>query len=786
MLTRGLSPARVLWNPLAVATMSVCLCGPLAAEGTQESQSNAGSPTLGRIFAAWKARQERIKSFYFVWNLHVVLPKGYEFPNVRGLAGVRRGGVGLDKDVEFTIPQSEWSGEGPARLRSDFGDFVYSAANGWKETGRFRITRNGILNSRLHLPTGSAEPPTIAIWRKVAIKHPSNWSSSGDYLLEDLEIDLAPLRLAVRPFGPVSDWSPDNIRVVSEDALVGDVRCIQLQMDKIDHSEQCWVDPKRDYSIVRWERRHSEGEALKVTIEPEHGPDHEWLPARWAWPLSGRPAGRVATFEATVTRRAVNPKLPDTTFAADHPAGTRVYDATVQLPIVESDDPSGMLARAEARTILNAIADAWVQRQAKVKRFKYAWRRDGERKTVNTFCVDGEKLMTEFKTPGEEGSPPRAPEKKGRAGLREGWPIHQSKTVFDGVTTRNLSFSSNPQRANGVLDIDAGYKDFWFGMAGDRYLMLIFRPFDAHEEGIPIAELREPAKFRVRKQKGKIGNVACVVIETERHPGMEMAYWLDPDRDYLPLREHRTLNGEDRDRLDISYRADSACGWAPDGWKDSTVGMGGRVFNPITDTITDFTINQAIPASDFQIETLPGTKVQDSRNDRRSARQKAREVAVAAREAKQKALAAAKEAREKIHPKPKPKPVYDPFADPAADVEAAFKLARETNKRVLIEFGANWCPGCRDLGVVLKDNADVSTELKKHFVLVLVDIDTDSGKTIQEKYVPKRQRNSIPHLAVLDPFGKVLKNDDTTALEVDDDYSVPRLQAFLAEWSPPK
>lgn len=145
-----------------------------------------------------------------------------------------------------------------------------------------------------------------------------------------------------------------------------------------------------------------------------------------------------------------------------------------------------------------------------------------------------------------------------------------------------------------------------------------------------------------------------------------------------------------------------------------------------------------------------------------------------------------RKAKEKAHPKPKPKPVYDPFADATADVEAAFKVARETNKRVLIEFGANWCPGCRDLGVVLKENAEVSRALNEHFVLVLVDTDTESGRQLQEKYVPKRQRNSIPHLAVLDPSGKVLKNDDTTALEVDDDYSVPKLQAFLAEWSPPK
>ena len=100
--------------------------------------------------------------------------------------------------------------------------------------------------------------------------------------------------------------------------------------------------------------------------------------------------------------------------------------------------------------------------------------------------------------------------------------------------------------------------------------------------------------------------------------------------------------------------------------------------------------------------------------------------------------------------------------------------------------GANWCPGCRDLGVVLKENADVAACVKKGFVLVLVDTDYDTGKKADEKYVPRRQRNSIPHLAVLDPTGKVLKSDNTQSLADGDDYNFGKVKAFLAEWSPAK
>ncbi len=80
----------------------------------------------------------------------------------------------------------------------------------------------------------------------------------------------------------------------------------------------------------------------------------------------------------------------------------------------------------------------------------------------------------------------------------------------------------------------------------------------------------------------------------------------------------------------------------------------------------------------------------------------------------------------------------------------------------------------------------MSAALNKSFVLVLVDIDSDSGRKLHEKYVPKRQRNSIPHFAILDSGDKVLKNDDTTAFEDGDDYDVSKLKAFFAEWSPSK
>ncbi len=205
--------------------------------------------------------------------------------------------------------------------------------------------------------------------------------------------------------------------------------------------------------------------------------------------------------------------------------------------------------------------------------------------------------------------------------------------MFDGATTRSLSVSDDPQRPGGILDITAGSRALDGGPPID-HLTLVFRPFDARFKDSKVAELRDPARFRVRKQRGHIGNVACVVIESEPGRGTLLSYWLDPARDYLPLREHRMEDGEDRERVDFSYRADPTCGWALAGWTHANVGAGGSLWAPRMDTIIEFTVNQPIPASDFQIDPPLNVKVQDRRIYRRAVRQKARDPASDARDAK--------------------------------------------------------------------------------------------------------------------------------------------------------
>jgi thiol:disulfide interchange protein len=169
--------------------------------------------------------------------------------------------------------------------------------------------------------------------------------------------------------------------------------------------------------------------------------------------------------------------------------------------------------------------------------------------------------------------------------------------------------------------------------------------------------------------------------------------------------------------------------------------------------VTRYAVNEPIPESTFTPVFPAGTTVTD--------------------------LAAAKKPR-----KPPRNPVYDPFAEPLRDLEAALKLAGEQNKRVLIDFGANWCGDCHALAGVFHDNADVSAALRAGFVLLLVDVENETGRQLYRRCAPNRKTMPIPHLAVLDPNGDILASEMSEFAV--SNYDVPKLRAFIAKWSASK
>lgn len=125
------------------------------------------------------------------------------------------------------------------------------------------------------------------------------------------------------------------------------------------------------------------------------------------------------------------------------------------------------------------------------------------------------------------------------------------------------------------------------------------------------------------------------------------------------------------------------------------------------------------------------------------------------------------------------KHLYPEITGAHADIEAALKQAKKEHKRVLLDFGGDWCPDCQVLDIYFHQapNEDL---LEKNFVKVNVNVGhMDANLDIAHKYgVPLK---GVPALAVLEPNGKVVyaQNKEFSNMRHMESASVTE---FLEKW----
>jgi thiol:disulfide interchange protein len=125
--------------------------------------------------------------------------------------------------------------------------------------------------------------------------------------------------------------------------------------------------------------------------------------------------------------------------------------------------------------------------------------------------------------------------------------------------------------------------------------------------------------------------------------------------------------------------------------------------------------------------------------------------------------------------------IYPENAQAEKDIAAALVKAAKEKKRVLIDFGGNWCGDCQVLQIYFHDPANRGL-LEQNYVLVPVNVGRyDENMDIAAKYgVPVSK--GVPALAVLDASGQVVysqRNAEFQAMRRMDSASVT---AFLLQW----
>lgn len=124
------------------------------------------------------------------------------------------------------------------------------------------------------------------------------------------------------------------------------------------------------------------------------------------------------------------------------------------------------------------------------------------------------------------------------------------------------------------------------------------------------------------------------------------------------------------------------------------------------------------------------------------------------------------------------KNLYSETSDAKADIAAALVRARREHKRVILDFGGNWCGDCQVLDIYYHQSPNAEL-LEKNFILVHVNIGhMDKNVDVAQKYnVPITK--GVPALAVINANGKLLYAESPKEFE----HATPEaITAFLKRW----
>ena len=125
-----------------------------------------------------------------------------------------------------------------------------------------------------------------------------------------------------------------------------------------------------------------------------------------------------------------------------------------------------------------------------------------------------------------------------------------------------------------------------------------------------------------------------------------------------------------------------------------------------------------------------------------------------------------------------------PTAAPA-DLAAGLKAAAASHKRVILDFGGNWCPDCQVLDIYFHDPANRPI-LDANYILVHVNIGRqDENLDLAARYrIPVK--DGVPALAVLSDRGKLLYSQESGEFKRMRSMDLKSVTSFLVQWKPTK
>jgi len=129
--------------------------------------------------------------------------------------------------------------------------------------------------------------------------------------------------------------------------------------------------------------------------------------------------------------------------------------------------------------------------------------------------------------------------------------------------------------------------------------------------------------------------------------------------------------------------------------------------------------------------------------------------------------------------------IYPEPSQAKADIAAALQTAAQAHKRIILDFGGNWCGDCQVLDLYFHNPRNLPL-LDANYVLVHVNIGhMDENQDIAAQYKVPLGRG-VPALAVLSEKGKLLYSQQGGEFESMRHMESTSVTTFLTQWKPAK
>ena len=126
--------------------------------------------------------------------------------------------------------------------------------------------------------------------------------------------------------------------------------------------------------------------------------------------------------------------------------------------------------------------------------------------------------------------------------------------------------------------------------------------------------------------------------------------------------------------------------------------------------------------------------------------------------------------------------IFDEQTSGKSLVTAALAQAKAENKDVVLLFGANWCPYCRQLHKLMESNPAVREVVDRSFVVVPVDVGTSSrnrNTDLIDRYDSNVFTDGTPSVVILDADGKRIAPTKSNPWSAKNPIEEQRVLAFL-------